>query len=193
MSAPPYDIERTRGVCAATGEPLTPGARAVVVIAEVAGDEKLIRFDYADAAWNAGVTLPAGHRVFSKWGRTVPERDDDGKMVLDLDEIMSWFDQANPEDEQATDESADATGNDQAALRYLLALILIRKKKLVLEASEPASRGKPGRLRVRERTTIAQREATGLPPLVTVIEPTIPPERLAKLAEQLAEVIDADA
>jgi hypothetical protein len=135
MSA--YSVTAPTPVCAATGEPIEPGAPCVSLLYEV-DEDALVRRDVAADAWDTGAARRrpsrarrdrvAPPRLVAQWRTTMREKDAPKKMLIGDDEVIDLFEQLG-----------DADGDDQLAFRYLLCLILIRKKQLVWEGARPAT------------------------------------------------------
>ena len=66
-----YQVARSTGVCAATGEKLEPDAPCVATLCDRVEDEAFDRKDFSVAAWEAG-SRP--DRLFSFWRTTVASR-----------------------------------------------------------------------------------------------------------------------
>jgi hypothetical protein len=98
--------------CAATGRALLPGEKYHGVLIEQEG--RLVRQDFAGAAWTKP---PTG--AFCFWTGRVPSREQVRKMRIDADLLLDCF--------QRLDGSA---GTDKINFRYVLALLLIRSKRL---------------------------------------------------------------
>jgi hypothetical protein len=107
-----YEIQPNTRRCAATGRDLQAGEKYHSVLIE--HDGKLVRQDFADAAW---ANPPFG--AFCFWTGRVPSKDQARKMRIDADLLLDCF--------QRLDESA---GTDKVNFRYVLALLLIRSKRL---------------------------------------------------------------
>lgn len=123
-----YDIATPTGVCAATGAVIEPGDRYVAVLFEVPGDERLQRLDFGTDAWEGGsaqLELAPPRRVFGSWRAVMPAPDAARRRLIDDDGLVDLFEQ-----------SAESTGERAgAAFRYVLALILVRKRLLKMEGT----------------------------------------------------------
>src|SRR5216684_2317402 len=109
-----YEIQPPTRRCAATGRTLLPGEKYHSVLVEQEG--RLVRQDFAGAAWTKP---PTG--AFCFWTGRVPFKDQVRKMRIDADLLLDCF--------QRLDGS---TGTDKINFRYVLALLLIRSKRLKL-------------------------------------------------------------
>ncbi|MFI4861654.1 MAG: hypothetical protein ACIAXF_13365 [Phycisphaerales bacterium JB063] len=133
-----YDIQRPTGECAASGRVLTPGETYYAVLVDPPEEERvalleaegkpaekakdangelpLIRIDIGAEAWDAGFRPP---HLFGYWRSVVPEPNDKKKLLVGnaaIQELMLSL--------------ADTEEDRQLAFRYVLALILLRKKLL---------------------------------------------------------------
>ncbi|MEM1354757.1 MAG: hypothetical protein AAGC44_04500 [Planctomycetota bacterium] len=129
-----YDLQRPSGVCAATGDALIPGDPCFVALVDPpleereaqaentkpkpndGGDPPLLRVDLSAKAWDTGFRPP---HLFGYWRTVVPEPNEKKKLLVGdaaIQELMlSLTDTQEPK---------------QLAFRYVLALILLRKKLL---------------------------------------------------------------
>lgn len=101
--------------CAGTGEPLVPGSKCWSVLREV--DGKLVREDFSADAWNGP---PEG--AIGSWRCTVPADAEAGRPKLDADSLFDYFVQL-----------AESPNTVEQDYQYVLALFLLRKRRLILE------------------------------------------------------------
>jgi hypothetical protein len=172
----PYDIIRTQDVCAQSGRALEIGEEHIAALIESPEDEPLTRVAYTLEAWSNGPNLPPGTSLFGFWKRTVPDSDEKPKQLVSEDEMFDLFEQLG-----------QASEHKQLAFRYLLALILMRKKKLVYESSTPSTKNQQGTLVVR------QRQKGGEGQLFDVIDPGLDNETIAQATEELGQVMNLDS
>lgn len=112
-----YNLRPISKNCSSTGEPLIPGEPCWSVLTEV--DGRLSRHDYSVAAWEGPPENTIGH-----WQCVVPVDADAGKQKIDPDSLFDYFVQLC--------ESPNTTEQDY---QYVLALLLLRKRRLILEDS----------------------------------------------------------
>jgi hypothetical protein len=136
FNATTYDIERPTGVCAYTGRPLQPGDKYVATLVEydpasvlqgeqpkpAAGALGLKRSDVSLEAWEAG-QRPDG--MFSYWLTTVAEPNAKKRMFVDDGVLLNLFRRL-----------ADTDQAERVRFRFVLGLILMRKKMLRYDGSE---------------------------------------------------------
>ncbi|MHC5001725.1 MAG: hypothetical protein ACYTJ0_01240 [Planctomycetota bacterium] len=111
-----YQVARPTGVCAATGEPLDPGAACIATLCERSEDEGFDRHDYSITAWEAGARPD---RLFSFWRTVVPRPTEKRQLLVDDEVLMDIFERLAEDDRPR-----------RIAFRFVLALILMRKRKL---------------------------------------------------------------
>lgn len=113
-----YNVKPVGRICAGTGQELMPGSLCHSVLVEKDGD--LLRLDYSEAGW----TQPP-HGLLAHWRCEVPEASAAVKKSLDVDDLMRQF-------EQLSDEASPA----QDKFRYVLALLLLRRRRLKLDGTK---------------------------------------------------------
>ena len=111
-----YRIARPTGRCAATGEPIEPGAECIATLCDRLEDDGFERRDYSLGAWESSGP-PAD--VFSYWKTTVPDPDARQKVFVDDQVLLDLFESL-----------ADDARRTRRAYRFILGLILMRKKLL---------------------------------------------------------------
>lgn len=178
-----YSLGRPTRKCAATGRELRVGEVYVATLSEEAGSGVAVRVDYSLEGW-AGVTEARGMKrprgVMAFWRTHVhdPAKKTEAK-ILDDDALTDLFEQtegagvvevASGGDaaaaEVAPGESASAaeTLQRRLALRFVLALLMLRRKLLVLETT------RPGLMLVRHKGTPRPPEG---PALIEVVDPGV--------------------
>lgn len=113
-----YQLQPNARRCAATGLALAAGERYYSVLTEEQG--RLVRRDYAATAW-AGPPDDA----FSFWAGCIPPEGKKRRLVLDEDTLRECFERLD-----------GATEPGKVRLRYVLALLILRQRRLVLEDTE---------------------------------------------------------
>ncbi len=131
-------------------------------------DEGFDRFDYSEEAWESGYRPD---RLFSNWRYTVPEAGKKPDIQIDDAVLVDLFERL------ASDQRPQ-----RIAFRYILALVLLRKRKLQLVGREEYEGGELWLLRFR---------GTDCDP-VQVKNPGIAEEEIEHLSEQLSEILQGD-
>jgi hypothetical protein len=197
-----YPNTKATGHCALTNRPFSLGETYIAVLVDeglavpgstaLVASGKLSRIDVCEAAWREG-KRPAGE-VFGFWKASHhPERDDNAKALLDDSQLLDMFD-ATPafEPSLAGAAAAEATAdnkqdnkpdNKQARFRYLLTLLLIRRKQLRVVATKLTRDGTV--LHV-----LRKGEPLGTAPTL-VLDPKLDDIAIAEALDQFGAVLDA--
>ncbi len=131
-------------------------------------DDGFDRFDYCQEAWDRG---DRPKRLYSYWRYIVPEAGKKPDILIDDAVLVDLFERL------AGDEQPQ-----RIAFRYILALVLLRKRKLQLVGREEFEGGELWLLRFKG--------TDGEP--VQVKNPGIAEEEIQDLAEQLGEILQGD-
>jgi len=146
------------------------------------------RLDFAAQAWDEGARPPRGSIVLGFWRGHVPDPTAKKRLLVDDQSLLELFEQSAETFDGA--EIGEHSGGDGAgdiavrerlrlAFRFVLALILLRKRLLVQDGSRGRS------LVVRVRTTKSQPPA----PQVEVVDPGLDDRTLVAVTERLGAVI----
>ncbi|MEE2906296.1 MAG: hypothetical protein VX527_00540 [Planctomycetota bacterium] len=164
-----YPVTRSTGRCAARDVELEAGSTCMATLCDT-GEEGLKRLDYSLEAWGED---PRPEGLFSFWRTTVPEEGARKKQVIDETVLLTIFEQLADDDQPR-----------RVALRFVLALILMRKRLLRFMGRVEEEGIVTWRMRPRGSTPEA--------PLVEVIDPGLGDDDVLALSEQLAEVLESD-
>lgn len=174
-----YSVSTPTGVCAVSGEAIPVGASCMSVLAEPPEADGLVRLDIALDRWVSGDRPVFPGPVVGVWRTVIPEKDAPRRQLVGEDEVVDLFEQLGEQPE-----SGEPSPN-QTAFRYLLCLILIRKRRLVwVDASEATDAG-PGVIRVRR-----PREKDSDP--IEVIDPGMDDDAIRDATRQLSMVMNLD-
>jgi hypothetical protein len=110
-----YHIQPNTRRCAATGRELPPGARFYSVLLEENG--KLVRQDFSAEAWTGPPSA-----TFSVWAGKVPPREQAKQVRIDDEMLLDCFGRLGGQNEP-----------DRVNFRYVIALLLMRRKRLKFE------------------------------------------------------------
>ena len=110
-----YQIQPNSRRCFVSGRELKPGERFYSVLLEEAG--RFVRREYSSEAWQGP---PEG--AFSFWAGKVPARESEGRPPIDDDMLLDCFARLEGQNEPA-----------RVNFRYVLALLLMRRKRLKFE------------------------------------------------------------
>jgi hypothetical protein len=168
-----YEVSRPSGVCAATGRVIEIGEPFVAALVERLPDGHLERVDYSSQAWAEGARPGPGSRLIGTWRGTMRPAEGPRRSLIDDAELLDLFEQLAP-----------ATEVRQQAFRYILALILIRKRLLRMVGTLGSGAG--GLMLV--QMSKAAGGGADDPPL-EVIDPGLDDQTIADATEQLGAVM----
>lgn len=117
-----YEISRSSGVCAATGRQFQAGESYIAALVEREGEEGLGRVDYSLEAWERGARPRPPWRMFGFWRSRFEPGDTKRRPLIDDESLVDLFEQLDGADDPS-----------RQGFRYILALLLVRKKLLRLE------------------------------------------------------------
>jgi hypothetical protein len=153
----------------------------VAVLVERAGDEEsgLERRDFKVAAWEKGARPKAPLKVFGHW-RAKMQPPGAKKGLIDDPSLLDLFEQLEGSEEAS-----------RVSFRYVLALILIRKKLLRYEGTCRDSAGPGGGavMMVRRATRSGETPAE----VVEVLDPKMDEAAVKEAVEQLGAVMAGSA
>ena len=118
-----FEIQGPARICTATGRELNPGDRFYGVLSDE--DGKFVRKDYAADAWQGP---PPGSVAF--WVGRIPATDKPRKSTFNEALLVDCFDHL-----------AASTDPNRQNFRYVVALLLMRKKRLKFEDARRSADG----------------------------------------------------
>ena len=163
-------LQRPGGTCDVTGEAIGPGQAFVAALRE--GDGGLERLDVTAAAWEG---FEGKDRLLAYWRATMPAKGqkvdpiDDDAVLGDLIERLG---------------EVEAGGGEQVRFRFVVALVLMRKRQLAYEATEVEGDDEVWVMRWRGRQH-GHRE-----PVVRVVDPKLDDEQIAGLTESIGQILN---
>lgn len=192
MASTDYEIGRPGNRCAVSGRELGVGEPFVGALLDIPEADDLARVDICPEAWAAsngsethivevsesrdGAEGRVRRRVFAYWHGVIPESNKKSDPLIGADSLMGIFDSL-----EGTDEPR------RLAFRYVLALLLVRKRLLVLEGQRPAEGDQPARLLVRRKADGPEGE------LVEVVDPELDERSVLEVTEQLQSVLNTES
>ena len=190
FNAPAYDVQRPTGRCALTDRPLEPNESYIATLVEVEPSKDnpsgLQRLDVALDAWNAG---RKPDRVFCFWKATVSPPNEKKKLFVDDGVLMTILERL-----------ADATEPQRLAFRFVLALILLRKKLVRYDGTQKRDVTIDGQPTPREFWLLTPKldvskgifgkwnEAVKL----EVLDPHLDEQQITQVTTQLGEILEAE-
>ncbi len=175
----PYPLSKGSGTCAATGSVIAPGSFYIAALVEAPGTE-LARVDYSIDAWNSGARPAAPVRLFGFWKSQYQPALKEKKQILDDAALLEVFESLGSESIGV--QVADAK---QVKFRYLLTLLLIRRRLLRVVGTKKLPDGKGNLMQVLRRG-----EPQAVP--MEVIDPGLDDLSVADAMESLAQLANTD-
>lgn len=192
-----YNIRRVGGRCAGCGKTLEPGTQFTATLKE--RQQELFREDFCDECRAKAPKTDDGD-VLCVWRGRVPEPTEKKKLLIDDDLLVNLFERLGDRlaeresDEQAGDfarrspgapgSPAKAGTGDEARIRfrYVVALILMRKKLLIYDRMDTDDRE-------REIWTMHLR---GRDEKAFVMDPKLTEDQIAEVSANLSEIMEGD-
>ncbi len=161
-----YDIAKASGTCARCGKELASGAEFLAVLSE--SPEGLRREDVCVSCWQAGGEGAAAG-AFGVWRCRVPEPQQARRQLVDDEALMELFERLQDAEEPA-----------KLNFRFVLALMLMRKKLLVYDGSRGDEDG----------SEVWTMHWKGQDARIRVIHPPLDEEKIAQAAQQLSAIFE---
>ncbi len=160
-----YSVSRPAGKCAATGADIVPGDKFMALVRETpAGLERL---DYTIDAWPQVEKADA----LAFWQTIMPQPDQVKKKPFVDDEILVGL----------FERLAETTEENKIHFRFVLGLILMRKRLLAYEASETAEGVESWTMKVKGRDE-----------RLKMINPKLTEDQVKAVAAQLGEIMNEE-
>jgi hypothetical protein len=163
-----FKIEVSSHSCRKCGRSFAAGEEYFSAVTETAEEDRLQRQDFCPACWS-----PESIAAFSFWKARVPEpaaSTGHGPRLIDMGRLMQLFEHL-----------AEAPDVEAQRFRYVLALVLMRKRRLKVVESRRLSGGRGEELTLRE--TGGQRRHV-------VSCPSITEEEIRSVAGRLRDILD---
>jgi hypothetical protein len=158
-----WTINKPLGECSGSGKAIETGQDYFGAL--VATAEGLERRDFCAEYWEAEKP-----EVFCYWKSRLPAADEKKPLFVDDEMLMAFFERLAEETEQ-----------EKVNFRFVLALILMRKKKLKYDATIEEDGSEIWRLRVVGEGVFAD-----------VVNPHLDEEQIDQLSSQIGQILHAD-
>jgi hypothetical protein len=158
-----WEIDKPLGQCSGTGRKIEPGEEYFAALIET--DEGLKRRDFCADYWQGKKP-----DVFCYWKTKLPQPDQKKHVFIDDEMLMTFFERLAVENEQ-----------EKVNFRFVLALILMRKRRLKYDSSKIEDGKEIWRLRV-----VGEKEC------VDVVNPHLDEEQIEQLSSQIGEILQTD-
>jgi hypothetical protein len=162
-----YNISKTACLCRSCQKHLAPGSELVATVREVG--EELQRQDFCPECWSARSPQDRGE-VLGMWHARVPTPAEKRKLLVDDELLVNLFQRL---------EAADTPA--KANFRFVLALILMRKKLLVYDRTENEGALETWVMHLR-----------GDPTPVKVVNPHLDDDKVAEVSGQLGQIMEGE-
>ncbi len=160
-----YEIAGASGTCSACGREFAGGeAYVAALFQEGAG---FLRRDYCPDCWEA--QRAQAHGAFSTWRGRTPHPSQPAKRFVDDEVLVDFFERLGEDDEPA-----------RVNFRFVLALMLMRKRLLTYDGSETDQAGRE----IWNMTLRRQRKR------VKVVHPPLDEAGIAEVSAQLGAIFE---
>ena len=161
-----WEVDKPLGQCYGTGRKIEPGEEYFGALMEL--EEGLQRRDYSTDYWES-----VKPEVFCYWKSRLPRPDEKKQIFVDDNMLMAFFERLENETEQ-----------EKVNFRFVLALILMRKRLLKYDATRDEDGKEIWRLRIVGDKSSDNR--------VEVINPHLDEEQVSQLSSQIGQILHAD-
>jgi len=158
-----WNIHKPLGECCGNGQAIESGDHYIGALVET--EEGLVRRDFSLPFWEQ--EQPA---VFCYWRSRLPHAEQKRQLFVDDEMLMAFFNRLADEEE-----------TERICFRFVLALILMRKRRLKYEGTK-----------MQGDQEIWQLKVTGEKRVVDVLNPQLGEEQIEQLSGQIGEVLNAD-
>jgi len=158
-----WEVDKPLGQCCGTGRKIEYGEEYFGALVET--DEGLQRRDFCADYWESEKP-----NVFCYWRSRLPHPDQKKQIFVDDEMLMAFFERLENEAEQ-----------EKVNFRFVLALILMRKRRLKYDATRVENGKEIWRLRI-----VGEKE------IVEVINPHLDEEQVEQLSSQIGQILQTD-
>ena len=163
-----YNISKASGQCVACGRAMPPLEEFMAVLRET--DEAFVREDYCLPCWQANPREETKERV-GVWRAHVPPPADRKRMFVDDEMLVNLFHRLE-----------EATEPAKVNFRFVLALVLMRKKMLVYDRMEIADGAEIWQMHFRGASEQVHR----------VTNPHLDEEKITEVSGHLGEILQGE-
>ena len=160
-----YNISKTASQCCSCRRELGDGEEFVATVIE--GDEELHRNDYCLACWDAD-GRPQEADLLGLWRGRLRRRQEKKRLFVDDELLINFFERLEDADDPA-----------KVGFRFVLALVLMRKKLLVYDRSETA-----------DGADVWTMHLKGSQDQYKVIDPHMDEDKIAEVSQQLGDILE---
>jgi len=161
-----WEINKPLGQCCGTGRKIDYGEEYFGALVETG--EGLQRRDFCADYWESEKP-----DVFCYWRSKLPHPDQKKQIFVDDEMLMAFFERLEKETER-----------EKVNFRFVLALILMRKRRLKYDATRVEDGKEIWRLRIVGEKSAARR--------IEVINPHLDEEQIEQLSSQIGQILQTD-
>ena len=158
-----WSISKSLGKCFGTGRQILPSEEYFAALVET--EQGLQRRDFNSDYWNTNKPV-----VYCFWKTRMAQADQGKRMFVDDDMLMSFFERLAAETEQ-----------ERINFRFVIMLILMRKRRLKYDLTKIENGREIWRLRI-----------TGSDQYVDVVNPHLDQGQIEQLSTQIGQILQAD-
>jgi hypothetical protein len=158
-----WKVNKPLGQCCGTGKTIEPGEEYFATLMET--EEGLQRRDFCAEYWHAEKP-----KVYCFWKTRLATPEQRKRLLVDDNMLMAFFERLGRENEQ-----------EKINFRFVLTLILMRKRRLKYDSSRSENDKEIWRLRV-----------AGGNEMVEVINPHLDEEQIERLSSQIGQILQVD-
>ena len=184
----PYQIQRATGVCAFTNRSLEPGEIYIATLVDAPlpegqkpakDDPGFVRMDICIEAWEEG---KRPQNLFSFWKTTVAHPSKKKKLFVDNSVLFNLLLRL-----------ADETQPQRQAFRFVIALILMRKKLLRYDKSAKLDKGmEVWTMTPKLDMTKGHMGKWDEKNKLSVIDPHLDDDQIQQVSDQLGQILEAE-
>jgi len=163
-----YNISKTSGQCTSCSKTLEPQEEFVATVRE--GEEDFVREDFCAACWDSH-RMEQTPDLFGIWRSRVPKPQEKKKLFVDDELLISFFERLDGADDE-----------NKISLRFVLALVLMRKKLLVYDGAGKQPDGKE----------IWKMHFKASDQTHSVIDPHMDEDKIAEVSRHLGEILQGE-
>ncbi len=158
-----WEIKKPLGQCSGTEKEIEPGQEFYAALVETT--EGLQRRDFCAEYWEENQP-----EVFCYWKSKLPDPDEKKQIFVNDEMLMAFFERLEKESEQ-----------DKINFRFVIMLVLMRKRKLKYDSTKTEDGKELWRLRV-----------VGSDQYVEVVNPHLNEEQIEQLSSQIGEILQVE-
>ena len=163
-----YNISKSNGQCVSCQKVLQPTQEYIATVRET--DEDFVREDFCLDCWSEKSQQTQAD-IMGLWRATIPEAQEKKKLFVDDELLVNFFQRLQ-----------EATEPTKINFRFVLALILMRKKMLVYDRM----------IRKEDGTEIWNMHFKGSDQVHEVVDPKMDEDKITQVSQHLGEILQGE-